>query len=131
MCTAASVMDSAATYMLYICMYVCSVPYIVFIVCYIVTYVRTVLLLCTNGSPSVQDCEDQSRYELCITAANVAGEPPMAANATIVITCTDINDNPPMFNSTRCEALLNETSPIQETVVTTLSAYDNDQPGVR
>lgn len=80
---------------------------------------------------SVQDCEHQSRYELCITAANVAGEPPMAANATINITCIDINDNPPMFNSTQCVALLNETSPVQETVVTTLSAYDNDQPGVR
>ena len=111
-------------------MYVCSVHYIVFIVCDIVTYVHTASTLYQWFS-SVQDCEDQSRYELCITAANVAGEPPMAANATIVITCIDINDNPPMFNSTRCEALLNETSPIQETVVTTLSAYDNDRPGVR
>ena len=84
-----------------------------------------------HHSPPVQDCEEQSRYDLCITAANVAGEPPMAANATIVILCIDINDNPPMFNSTQCDAMLNETSPILDTVVTTLSAYDNDEPGVR
>lgn len=79
----------------------------------------------------MQDCEEQNRYDLCITAANVAGEPPMAANATIVITCIDINDNRPMFNSTQCQAMLNETSPTQDTVVITLSAYDDDQPGVR
>lgn len=72
------------------------------------------------------DYDTVQEYHLNITAEDL-GFKPKKATAMLTITLTDINDNAPMFNSTKSEAFIPENSPPQ-TFVCTVIATDIDSP---
>ena len=56
---------------------------------------------------SILDAENQSRYEISVTAMD-RGSPPLSTNALVVILVTDVNDNPPIFRESLITMRLSE-----------------------
>lgn len=72
------------------------------------------------------DYDTVQEYHLNITAEDL-GFKPKKTTAMLTITLTDINDNAPMFNSSKTEAYIPENSPPQ-TFVCNVVATDIDSP---
>ncbi|XP_020030898.1 cadherin-1 [Castor canadensis] len=71
------------------------------------------------------DRESYPEYTLIVEAADLQGEG-LSTTATAVITVTDINDNPPIFNPTMYLGQVNENE--AGAVITTLKVTDGDVP---
>ncbi|XP_015586375.2 cadherin-related tumor suppressor [Cephus cinctus] len=72
------------------------------------------------------DYDTVQEYRLNITASDLGFEP-KKATATLTVTLTDINDNPPIFNQSLYEAYLPENSPSHSFVYKVI-ATDVDSP---
>lgn len=71
------------------------------------------------------DRETVSNYTLIIEAYD-GGNPQLTANTTVIIQVTDVNDNSPIFTQTSFTALINESAPINSTVLQ-VTATDRDE----
>ncbi|XP_012516060.1 PREDICTED: cadherin-1 [Propithecus coquereli] len=71
------------------------------------------------------DRETFPRYTLVVQAADLQGDG-LSTTATAVITVTDINDNPPIFNPTTYQGQVPENE--ANVVITTLKVTDADAP---
>lgn len=71
------------------------------------------------GVVSIMDEVDFERvqvYQLTIQAMD-GGKPPLSNQATVNVTITDINDNPPIFIQNSYSALVNEAAEKNERLV--------------
>ena len=68
------------------------------------------------------DREEESAYTLLV----LANDGVFSDNAAVVISVTDVNDNPPLFNESLCACSLVENYPIRETIIHVL-ATDADE----
>ena len=72
------------------------------------------------------DYDRVNEYKLTITATDVAFEP-KSALATLTVLLTDINDNPPVFNSSTFEISVSEKL-VAHSAVAQITATDSDSP---
>ena len=70
------------------------------------------------------DFESVQSYVLTIVATD-SGTPPLSSNATLTVLVEDINDNPPIFSEETYSLILNESTPIDSTLLQ-LEASDAD-----
>ena len=87
------------------------------------------------GNGEIRIAEDIDRetiriFQLMVEASD-SGTPQSQRNTTeMLITITDVNDNPPTFNPAMYSAVLREDF-INDTNIFNVSAFDNDEPGTR
>ncbi|KAK2818195.1 hypothetical protein Q7C36_022128 [Tachysurus vachellii] len=70
------------------------------------------------------DRETQDKYNLVVVAQD-QGRPPLSATASVVVTVTDVNDNPPKFSTQRYEASVLENATVGANVIV-VNATDKD-----
>lgn len=70
------------------------------------------------------DFEEHRNFTLTITASD-RGAPSLSSNVTLVVTITDVDDNPPMFIKDTWSARVNENARVG-TVITQVNATDDD-----
>ncbi|GAA6072945.1 protocadherin Fat 4, partial [Tachysurus ichikawai] len=70
------------------------------------------------------DRETQDKYNLIVVAQD-RGRPPLSATASVVVTLTDVNDNPPKFSTQRYEASVLENATVGANVIV-VNATDKD-----
>ncbi|XP_072171620.1 protein dachsous-like, partial [Diadema setosum] len=70
------------------------------------------------------DHETIPEYTLVIEAFD-GGDPQLTGNTTVVIEVTDVNDNSPVFTQTSFSAVINESAPVNSTVLQ-VTATDED-----
>lgn len=61
------------------------------------------------------DYETTQRHSLIVTATD-SGEPPLAANLTVLVEVQDVNDNPPVFERNEYAVKVSESTPINSQV---------------
>ncbi|XP_063970425.1 protein dachsous-like [Lytechinus pictus] len=71
------------------------------------------------------DRETISLYTLVIEAYD-GGDPQLTANTTVNIKVTDVNDNSPVFTQTSFTAIINESAPVNSSVLQ-VTASDEDE----
>ena len=71
------------------------------------------------------DRETIANYTLVIEAYD-GGDPQLTGNTTVIITVTDVNDNSPVFTQTSFSAAINESAPINSTILR-VTATDTDE----
>ncbi|XP_068630269.1 cadherin-87A [Battus philenor] len=65
------------------------------------------------------------RYEIIVSAVDSGVPIPETATTTVFVTVQDVNDKPPVFNTTQSTTYISERTKIGETV-TKINAYDTD-----
>ncbi|XP_010610629.1 cadherin-1 isoform X2 [Fukomys damarensis] len=88
---------------------------------FIINRITGVISVVTTGL----DRESYPTYTLEVQAADLQGEG-LSTTAKAVITVTDVNDNPPIFNPTTYEGQVPENE--ADAVITTLTVTDDDAP---
>lgn len=71
------------------------------------------------------DRETQDKYNLIVVAQD-QGRPPLSAQASVVVTLTDVNDNSPVFSTQRYEASVLENATVGMNVIV-VNATDKDE----
>ena len=77
------------------------------------------------------DHEQAKRLQFVVMATD-GGLPPRSASATVVVTVTDLNDNPPRFDQSNYEASISDQSQRGQlvTVVLASDADSSDQVNI-
>ncbi|XP_055711473.1 protein dachsous [Phlebotomus papatasi] len=70
------------------------------------------------------DYETTQRHSLIVTATD-SGEPPLAANLTVLVEVQDVNDNPPVFERNEYAVKVSESTPINSQILQ-VTAVDLD-----
>ncbi|XP_047515658.1 cadherin-23 [Pieris napi] len=65
------------------------------------------------------------RYEIIVSAVDSGRPAPETATTTVFVHITDVNNKPPIFNSTQTTTYISETLPLNSSV-TQITAYDTD-----
>ena len=95
--------------------------------CHLPIFCNPITIYLNNYFPGVVtildkvDYERARMYQLTVQATD-GGKPPLSNQATVNVTVTDINDNPPIFIQNSYSALVNEAAQRNERLVQVRSA---------
>lgn len=87
-------------------------------------FFRTGVITISNDANLDRDFNPE-RYEIIVSAVDSGTPIPETATTTVFVTIQDVNDKPPVINSTQTTTYISERTKIGDKV-TTINAYDTD-----